>query len=99
MTNFRETHNRHVRLSMLRFLADDPDYRLNASLLGDALDDVGLGISRDQVVSQLEWLDEQGLVTLDKQSKWIVVTLTERGHDVARGRIAVEGVQRPRPGN
>lgn len=98
MTSFSERHTEHVRLTALRFLNEDPDYRLNAVLLGDALDSCGLGVSRDVLRTQLEWLAEQGLVTLDDRDGWLIVTLTERGVDVARGQVRMSGIARPRPG-
>lgn len=86
------------RLVILRFLADDNDYRLNDSILQKALDQVGHNVSRDMVRSDLSWLEEQGLITVEVVLDQIhVAELTKRGLDVAEGRSKVPGVKRPEP--
>lgn len=89
---------KHLRLAILRLLAESPGYALNSSILVDALGALGLAASRDQVRSEIAWLAEQGLATSDELPGGLVVaTLTERGGDVASGRASVPGVQRPTP--
>lgn len=86
------------RLAILRFLHEDPDYRLNDSLLASALEAIGHGASRDVLRTDLAWLMEQGLVTVEEVMRSLhVATLTERGADVATGRAVVPGVKRPSP--
>lgn len=89
---------RHVRIGILRLLAEAPGYALNSSIITDALAALGLPASRDQVRGEIAWLAEQGLATADElPGGLIVATLTERGADVASGRATVPGVQRPGP--
>ena len=89
---------RHLRLAILRLLAEAPGYALNSSILTDALGALGLAASRDQVRGEIAWLAEQGLSTTDElPGGLLVATLTERGGDVASGRAHVPGVQRPTP--
>jgi hypothetical protein len=45
--------------------------------------------SRDQIKSELRWLEEQGLVTVEDIETVLVARLTERGADVAAGRAIV----------
>jgi hypothetical protein len=87
----------HLRLTLLRLLAEAPGYRANSSLLTSAADaTAGFAVSRDQVRTELAWLAEQGLAELDGHIPGLsVATLTERGQDVATGRASVPGVQRP----
>ncbi|MEG2140817.1 MAG: ArsR family transcriptional regulator [Bilophila sp.] len=85
------------RCAFLRFLAEDPDYALNTSLLQSALEAIGHGVSRDQVNTDAAWLEEQGLVSREDLGGIVVVTLTQRGSDVAAGRATVPGVKRPGP--
>lgn len=86
-----------ARLAILRFLADDGDYSHNTSVLQDLLDQIGFGMSRDQVETLCAWLAEQGLVTVAPRGPVHVVILTPRGADVALGRARVPGVKRPSP--
>lgn len=96
--DFRQHFVSHQRLAALKLLADAPEYALNSSLMADALGQLGLGASRDQVRTEIAWLAEQGLVTCEELSSGLLVaTLTERGGDVAAGRASVPGVQRPAP--
>lgn len=95
--SYEQTISEHLRITLLRLLLDDPDYTQNDSLLTDLTENYGFTPSRDKVRTELAWLAEQGLVTLD-EGKIILATLTERGADVARGRVSVPGVKRPSPG-
>jgi hypothetical protein len=97
MTNhsFSEFMRRDIRLVVLRLLADMPAYRTNSSVLTVALDRFGHATTRDQVKTELYWLAEQGLLTIEDIGAVLVATITERGADVARGRAQVPGVARP----
>jgi hypothetical protein len=87
------THDR--RLVILRLLAEMQAYRANSSVLTMALAQFGHACSRDQVKTELHWLAEQYLVTLEVVGPVLVATATERGMDVAAGRAIVPGVARP----
>ena len=89
----------HARLAILRALTEVPAHSINDSVLAMEMDRFGLPVTRDQLRTQLGWLEEQGLVRLARPTAELtVVTLRERGGDVALGRAHVEGVQRPSPG-
>lgn len=83
------------RLVILRSLIDC-NGEANESILQDCLDAYGHNVSRDLVRGLIDWLTEQGLVTVECLSGFYVVTLTGRGEDVAEGRARVSGVKRPR---
>jgi hypothetical protein len=89
----------HVRLTGLRALVESPNYSANDSVLAQTIESVGLPVTRDQLRTQLGWLDEQGLIQIRRASDTLMVAVArERGVDVALGRAAVDGVQRPGPG-
>jgi hypothetical protein len=86
------------RLVILRTLEQDSDYSINDYVLKRALETMGHNPSRDVLRGDLTWLADQMLVRiqkLDDAAIWIV-TATEDGVDVAKGR-AHPGVARPRP--
>lgn len=85
------------RLVVLRALEQDTAYTLNESILHDILDMFGHKCSRDCVKTHLVWLQEQGLVTVQDVTGYMVATLTQRGADVANNRVSVPGVKRPSP--
>ncbi|GHU08330.1 hypothetical protein AGMMS50225_06770 [Betaproteobacteria bacterium] len=85
------------RLVMLRILAEMPAYRSNSSIISGMLEKLGHGVSRDVVRTDLRWLEEQGQVEIDEAGPVLVVTLTDRGGDVAAGRATVDGIARPHP--
>lgn len=94
--SFSEYLRKDVRLVLLRILAEMPGYRANSSVLSNLLDQFGHSVTRDQVKTELRWLQEQGLVSIEDAGSVLVATLQERGQDVASGRAVVDGVARPR---
>lgn len=96
--SYREICAEDRRLVTLRFLAEEPDYRLNTALLRDALDTVGHRESGDVIAADAAWLRETGLVEHEYAGPVPVLRLTARGLDVAEGRSIVPGVRRPGPG-
>ena len=97
MNDFTELLNADRRLVILRCLSEDPGYDLNESVLQSMLNAIGHNASRDRIRTDLQWLDEQGLVTLREVVSVKIATLTSRGMDVACGKATVPGVKRPSP--
>ncbi len=99
---FAELMREARRLALLQLLADAPGYQANAVVLTAALDAVGHVASHDQVLADMEWCAEMGLVSLEHMRSGdmaaAVGTLTTRGHDAATGRARVPGVKAPLPG-
>ena len=98
MTSFRKFATEHLRLAVLQVLAADADYAHNELVLSSALEQLGHGVSRDNLRTELAWLAEQGLIEVKDVSDIQVARLLARGEDVARGVARVPGVARPRPG-
>lgn len=83
------------RLHVLRLLAaTKPNYQANSTTLRDGLAQLGHTASRDQMHTELAWLAEIGLCTLETPGSVVIVTLTARGLDVAEGTSTVPGVKR-----
>ncbi|ROH88634.1 ArsR family transcriptional regulator [Stagnimonas aquatica] len=84
------------RLQTLRLLAaTKPDYRANSAILRDGLRaEHQHALSRDQMHTELAWLQEQGLLILEVVGSAVVASLTSRGLDVAEGTAEVPGVKR-----
>lgn len=102
MNDYAKYHGEHVRLAILKTLAGQSGYFANDSILHQVINAVGLSCTRDQVRGHIDWLAEQGLVAVKETGttkQILVVTLTERGGDVATGAATVRGVQRPSPGS
>ena len=99
-STFDELLSKDRRLVILRAL-NDQAFSLNDSVLQVVLEEFGHRVSRDAVRTELAWLEEQKLVTLEHvgNGKVVVATLTERGGDVATGRAKVPGVRRPSAGS
>lgn len=98
--SFADLHAAHIRLCILRLLADAPGYFANDSILHQSVEAHGLVCTRDQMRGHLTWLEEQRLITIQRPgaSTVMVATLSERGGDVAAGKSHVPGVQKPSPG-
>ena len=97
MIPFAEHFNKSFRLALLRLLEEAPAYQANAPVLQKAAGSMGFSVSRDQVMTQLDWLAEQGLIRIEEIGPVRVAHLTDRGHDVAKGYITSTGVERPSP--
>lgn len=95
--NFDDLIESDRRLVILRTLEEDLGYTMNESVIQTCLEAIGHSVSRDRVRTDLEWLKEQGLVTIQEIVSVKVATITGRGADVACGRVTVPGVKRPRP--
>lgn len=98
MSNFADFVTEDRRLAILRLLEGQRGYEANDSVLQIALDRLGHNVSRDVVRSDLSWLAEQGLVSLEIVLDSVTVaTATQRGVDAALGRTIHPGVKRPSP--
>jgi len=97
----KQTYEQHQtedrRLVIVRVLADSTSYQANEYLLESMLDSMGHSVSNDRLHSDLAWLAEQQLLTLQRLAGVTIARLSTRGFDVARGRAQVPGVKRPRP--
>lgn len=95
---FAEKYREDRRLVLLRILAEQPRYRCNSSNLHSVLDALGVAASRDDVRTDLHWLRDQSLLSLEEAVPGLhVATLTARGLDVSTGAAVVPGVARPTP--
>ena len=94
--DFRDLRTQDARLVILRSLNEDAGYELNESVLQSFLEALGHKLSRDRVLTELAWLEEQGLVRLREVVGVKIAGLTSRGSDVATGASTVPGVKRPR---
>ncbi|CAD2225019.1 conserved hypothetical protein [Pseudoalteromonas sp. 3J6] len=88
----------HQRISILITLKESADFGANTSMLADVLQRYALGCSRDQLKTLLNWLEQNGYITLDKltENTW-VARITQSGIDVAEGISVVPGIKRPGP--
>lgn len=98
MNKFEEIFRQDRRLTILKMLAGASGYQANQYLLHMALPDMGHDVSEDVIRGDLDWLAEQGLVTVRELDGGLVVAkLSKRGDDVQSGRATCTGVKRPRP--
>lgn len=97
MSDYSDTLRRHRRLAILRHLAECAEYTSNASILTDVLYGVGLPTTRSQVITELAWLAEQGMITNDDRGDFVISTATTRGVEIATGLSTHPDIQRPSP--
>lgn len=98
MKPFAEELREHRRLILLRLLSEQNGYRCNSSVLHAGLYGLGVAAARDDVTTDLAWLADQHLVSLEEAVPGLsIATLSARGADVAAGNAIVPGVKRPGP--
>lgn len=83
------------RLCILRILAD-VNGTANDSVLQTSLEMLGhRHLSRDVVRADLNFLKYGGLITDEWLEHIQICTITQRGVEVAEGRVYVEGIKKP----
>ena len=85
------------RLSILKTLNEDSDYRVADHTLKYVMFHLGHNVSVSQVRADGQWLEERALISIEKlrDDLW-VLKLTEEGQLVATGKPH-DGVARPAP--
>jgi len=96
-TSYRQTLDADRRSVILGLLDKATGYKLSDYLMQSALPAFGHDVSIDVVRTDLAWLQEQGLITVETPGAVQIAKLTQRGLDVAAGRAVVPGVKRPGP--
>lgn len=96
MKTFAERLREDRRLVLLRLLDEQNGQRANSSVLHAGLHHLGVAASRDDIITDLHWLRDQSLLTLDEVVSGVyVAVLASRGKDVAADQTHVPGVSRP----
>ncbi|MEM6381663.1 MAG: hypothetical protein AAF739_03245 [Pseudomonadota bacterium] len=96
LAGFADHFDEEVRLTILKALAEQNDYRLPDSMLLTVLDSFGINRGRDHLRSQLNFLQDQvSAVTLVAAGTAVIATLTETGLDHVERRRILSGVKRP----
>lgn len=98
MSKFEDFQRKDRRLVILLALEGAAEYKANHFLLHRWCSQMGHSVSQDQVMGDLAWLSEQGLITVMVAQEVTIATITQRGLDVANARTEVPGVARPAPG-
>ncbi len=86
------------RLVILRFLNEENDGMMSASLMQDALELMAHKVPRATVLDDAAFLEGLGLLRLEYAGTVPLLRLTCKGQEVAQGVITVEGVKHPRRG-
>lgn len=93
--DYGDAWTQHLRIAILRALADCKGRTGHESLITDMVGAVHIMADREQVRAELAWLAEHNLVVIDVKHGAVVGTLTEEGALTAEGRREVAGVKRP----
>lgn len=83
-----------LRRAILDVLATDAANPISDLLLRAAVEEAGCRAALDEVRAEMTWLAGRGYVCRTQGGSWMV-RLTERGLDVAAGRITPPGIRRP----
>ena len=98
MSSYADTLRKHARITILRVLENAPQYESNVSLLTTTLKQVGINFTRDQVMTEVNWLEQQGFVKKNETGiGYVVIAATISGIEVAQGITTHDGIQRPAP--
>lgn len=95
--NFEDFERTHLRLVILRALADQSDFTLNESILQQVAETYGLRKTRDHIKGELRWLADVDAIELKEIEGFLIATLKRKGQDHIDGRIVIDGVKQPGP--
>ena len=95
MSDYSDYLRRHRRLSMLRTLEQAPQYRSNESMITQVLNSMAIATTRDQVRTELLWLEEQGFVTTEDVHGLLIAEATQAGQEIALGRRTHPDIEKP----
>jgi hypothetical protein len=88
----------NIRLIILQILKSSAGYMANHMTILEALRKQGFGITRDQLVIELAWLDSTADALVDRATGGVhICTLSGTGLDVVDGLSVIPGIRRPRP--
>lgn len=96
---YTEEITRDARLRLLQMLATKPVYTGNeVALQAEMANRYGHALARDRIRTELTWLEDQGLLVLQRPGGIMLATLTSSGLEVSGGIGRNPGVAAPRPG-
>lgn len=94
--SYTEHKIENTRLAILRVLLEDEGWQCSDALLFRIVPQFVPSCSRDMIRTQLDWLERQGYVRLEKPTPDLTMAYMQPdAEDVARGRITVPGITRP----
>lgn len=93
--SYADIFRAEARLVMLKALADEPDGRLNSSMLSTILERFAVAKPRAWVHAELRELEQMGAITIVENGSVLIAQLTQRGLDHVEHRIILDGVKRP----
>lgn len=95
---YHDHYNETVRLTILKALAAEPDFRLNETMLQTVLEGFAFKRGRSYLRTQLRWLEaEAGAIKAREIGSVMVAELTETGLDHVERRQVLDGIRKPSP--
>ncbi len=95
---YSEHYDATARLTILRALANETDYRLNDTLLMRTLEAFAIKRGRGYLRNQLRWLEQEAsAVKLHEVGTVMIAELTETGLDHVERRVVLDGVLKSSP--
>jgi hypothetical protein len=91
-SGLEEINQEHRLLAILRFLSRLPAHTSNAVVLRDCLNTFGVITTLEETKQSLDHLRELSLCGLTHDGGCAIAKLTERGSEVAEGRLRLDGI-------
>ena len=94
-TNYPEFQRKDARLVMLRALHEQPDDRLNETLLLETLKTFGYRKTKEFVRTELRVMEELGAVILHPAGEFLTAEITQAGTNHVERVTTIDGIARP----
>lgn len=93
---YQEKFNEEVRLVILKALNEEPNHRLNESLLMQVLTNFAMNRTREHLRTQLRWLaDQASAIKITEAGSVLIAELTQAGAEHLERVSTIEGVKKP----
>ena len=79
-------------------LMNDIGGEQNDDVLATLLAELGHRIARRDVATEMHWLADQRLITVEQLGPFLVGRTLSDGRDIAEGRLVIDGVRRHKTG-
>lgn len=95
--NFQDFKRRDLRLTILKALNAQAGFTGNEKLLQMEAEVVGLVFTREQVRTEMRFLEALGAIGIREAGSVMIAVLRQRGADHVKGLAILEGVEKPSP--
>lgn len=90
--SYKDLLRQYRRRLIIELLNESNDLRINEIILKSMINTRLSAVGSDVLRSDLQWLEDQSLIRIEKHADLWVAELTKTGQDVATGAMVMPGI-------